>query len=79
MLLYGKKVKQWVFSETVVVYVLKITRDDRRDKKFLLKSKLCPLWAVCPLPRDYLYALIHESNYIKSDFKEISLKLATNG
>ena len=38
------------FSETVVVYGLKLATDDRSDK-FLLKSKLCPLGAVCPLPR----------------------------
>ena len=39
------------FSETVVVYALKLATDDRSDKKFLLTSKLCPLGAVCPLPR----------------------------
>ena len=30
-------------SETIVVYDLKLATDDRRDKKFLLTSKLCPL------------------------------------
>ena len=28
MLLYGKKVKQWIFSETIVVYNLKLATDD---------------------------------------------------
>ena len=55
------------FSETIVVYGLKLATDNRRDKKFLLTSKLCPLGALCSY------------RCIKSDFKEISLKLATNG
>ena len=80
MLLYGKKVKQWNFSETIVVYDLKIATDDRSDKKFLLTSKLCPLGAVCPLPWGYIHVLNHEKKKcIKSDFKEISLKIATSG
>ena len=44
------------FSETIVVYDLKLAADDRSDKKFLLTSKLCPLGAVCPLP----HVLNHE-------------------
>ena len=50
MLLYGKKGKTMDFSETIVVYDLKLAADDRSDKLFLLTSKLCPLGAVCPLP-----------------------------
>ena len=67
------------FSETIVAYDLKLATDDRSDKKFLLTSKLCPLGALCPLPWGYIHVLNHENNCIKSDFKEISLKLATNG
>ena len=67
------------FSEAIVVYELKLATDDRSDKKFLLTSILCPLRAVYPLPRGYIYVLNHEKNCIKSDLKEISLKLATNG
>ena len=48
------------FSETIVVYDLKLATDDRSDKKFLLTSKLCPLGSVCPLPRGYIYVLSHE-------------------
>ena len=70
-----EKGKTMDYSETIVVYDLKLATDDRNDKKFLLTSKLCPLGAVCPLPRGY----IHVKNCIKSDFEEISLKLATNG
>ena len=67
------------FSETVVVYDLKLATEDRSDKKFLLTSKLCPLGAVCYLSRGHIHVLNHEKNCIKSDFKEISLKLTTNG
>ena len=65
------------FSETIVVNDLKLASDDRSDNKFLLTSKLCPLGAVCNLPPGYIHVLNHEKNCIKSDFKEISLKLAT--
>ena len=65
-------------SETMVIYDLKLATDDRSDKKFLLTSKFCPLGAVCPLPRGYIHVLNHEKNCIKSDFKDIFLKLATN-
>ena len=73
-----EKGKTMDFSETIVVYDLKLATDDRSDKKFLLTSKLCPLGAVCPLPRGHMHVLNHEKNCIKSDFKDIFLKLATN-
>ena len=66
------------FSETIVVYDLKLATDDLSDKKFLFTSKLFPLVAVCSLPRSYIDVLNQEKNCIKSDFKEISLKLAAN-
>ena len=68
------KGKTMDFSETD----LKLATDDRSDKKFLLTYKLCPHWAVCPLPRGYMHVLKYEKICIKSDFKEICLKLATN-
>ena len=74
-----EKGKTMDFSETIVVYDMKLATNDRSDKKFLLTSKLCPLGTVCPLPQGYIRVLNHEKNCIKSDFKEISLKLATNG
>ena len=73
-----EKGKTMDFSETIVIYDLKLATDGRSDKTFLLTSKLCPLGAVCPLPRGYVHVLNHEKNCIKSDFKEIFLKLATN-
>ena len=48
------------FSETIVIYDLKLAIDDRSDKKFLLTSKLCPPGAVCPLPQGYIHVLNHE-------------------
>ena len=74
-----EKGKTMDFSETVVVYDLKLATDDQSDKNLLLTSVLCPLRAVCPRPWGYIHVLNHEKNCIKSDLKEISLKLATNG
>ena len=59
-----KKGKTMYFSETVVVYDLKLAADDRSDKKFLLTSKLCPLGAVCPLLWGYIYVLNHEKKIV---------------
>ena len=50
-----EKGKTMDFSETIVVCGLKLATDDRSDKKFLLTSKLCPLGAVCHLPRGYIH------------------------
>ena len=74
-----EKRKTMDFSETIVVYDLKLATDNRSDKKFLLTSILCPLRALYLLPRGYINELNHEKNCIKSVLKEISLKLATNG
>ena len=74
-----EKGKTMDFSETIVVYYLKQATDEQSDKKFPLTSKLCPLGAVCPLPQGYIHVLSNEKKCIKSDFKEISLKLAKNG
>ena len=41
-----EKGKSMDFSETIVIYDLILTTDDRSDKKFLLISKLCPLGAM---------------------------------
>ena len=56
----GKKLKQWIFSETIVVSDLKLATDDWNDKKFLLTSKRCPMGAVSPLPRDYIHVFSHK-------------------
>ena len=74
-----EKGKTMDFSETIVVYDLKLATYDRSNKKFLLTSKLCPQGAVCPLHRGYIHVWNREKNCINSDFKEISLKLAANG
>ena len=58
---WGKD-KPMAFPETIVDYDLKLAIDDRRDKKFLLTSKLCLLGAVCPLPQGYMHVLNHEKN-----------------
>ena len=45
------------FSETIVIYDLKLAADDRSDKKVLLTSKLCPLGGCMP-PALGLYTCI---------------------
>ena len=60
-----EKGKTMIFSETIVVYDLKLAPDDRSDKKFLLTSKLCPVAAVCPLPRGYIHVLNHDKKLYK--------------
>ena len=70
-----EKGKTMDFSETIVIYDLKLATDDRKDKKVLLTSKLRLLGGCMPpLPRGYIQVLNYETNYIKSDFREISLK-----
>ena len=77
----GEKGKTMDFSETIVVYDLKLATNGWSDKKFLLTSKLCPWGCMPPAPGLYTTCikLNHEKNCITSDFKEISLRLATNG
>ena len=64
-----EKDKTMDFSETIVVYDLKLATDDQSDKKFLLTSKLCPLGAVCPLPQGYIHVLNHEKKMYKISFQ----------
>ena len=52
-----EKGKTMDFSETTVVYDLKLATDDLSDKKFLFTSKLCPLGG-CMLPAPGLYRCI---------------------
>ena len=55
-----EKGKRMDFSETNVIYDLKLATDGQSYKKFLLTSKLCPLGAVCPQPRGYIHVLNHQ-------------------
>ena len=51
--------------------ILKLATYGQREKAFLLSSKLCPQWIVCPA-QGYIHMVKHEKNvYIKSDFKAI--------
>ena len=60
-----EKVKQWIFQKLLLSMIMKLATDDRSDKKFLLTSKLCPLGAVCPLPRGYISVLNYEKKMDK--------------
>ena len=59
-----EKGKTTDFSETIIVYDLKLATDGRSDKKFLLTFKLCPLGALCPLPRGSIHVLNHEKKIV---------------
>ena len=56
-----EKVKTMDFSETIVVFDLKLATDDRSDKK--------PWGLYAPLPLDYIHILNHEKNCIKSEMR----------
>ena len=65
------------FSETIIVYDLKLATDDLSDKKFVYIKTLFP--GGCMLPGPGLYTGIKSrKKCIKSDFKEIFFKLVAN-
>ena len=64
MLLYRKKVKQWIFQKLLSSWF----GTSNRWPKYLLTSQLLPLKVVCPLPWGYIHALNHEKKCIKSNF-----------
>ena len=83
--------KKWclqLFSVTFDWVFVKLACNEDRHKssnKFEFGSDriihfgvICP-WAPIFNPRGSIHVLNHEQNCIKSDFKEISLKLTTNG
>ena len=81
-----EKGKTMDFSETTVWFESSNRWPKWQDVSVDIKT-FCSLGTVCPLPRGCMpytcikaiHVLKHEKKCIKSDFKEISLKLATNG
>ena len=57
---------------------LKLATNDPSDKMFLLTSKFHPQGVVSPCPGAISMYTIMKKNCIKSDFKEIFLKLVAN-
>ena len=57
---------------------LKLATNDRSDKMFLLTSKFRPQLVVSPCPGAIYMFKIMKKKCIKSDFKEIFLKLVAN-
>ena len=59
---------------------LKLATNGRSDKGFLLTSEVCPQGVFSPCPEAiYMYFIKSFKMCLKSYFKEIVLKLATNG
>ena len=58
---------------------MKLATYGQREKAFLLLSKFCPQWIVCPCPGLYIYMVKHEKNVYKIEFQSIFFKPATNG
>ena len=57
----------------------KLATNDRNDKMFLLTSKFRPQGVISLCPGAiYMYKIMKKKNCIKSDFKEIFLKLVSN-
>ena len=57
---------------------LKLATNDPSNKMFLLKSKFCPKGVVSHCPGDiYMYKIMKKKS-IKSDYKEVFLKLVAN-
>ena len=59
-----------------------VCHQDQDQDSLLVKRRNdnhSPDGVIVHLPRVYIHLLNHEKNCIKPDFKEISLKLATNG
>ena len=71
--------KQMYKSRLQRHFFFKLATNEWSDKTFLLISKLCPLGAAFPCPGAIYMYKIMKKNCIKSDFKEIFFKLATNG
>ena len=78
MLLYGKKVKQWIFQKLLSSMIWNWQQMTEETRNSVDIKTLSPVGLML-LPWVYIHVLNHGKKNIKSDFKEISLKLATNG
>ena len=76
MLLYGKKVKQWIFQKLLSM----IWKSNRWPKwqEVSVDIKTLSLGGSMPPVLELCTCIKSWKNCIKSDFEEISLKLATN-
>ena len=74
-----KNVKKYIYNQSWKRFFFKLATNVQSDKAFLLASKFWPQCVVCPLPGAIYMWKNMKKTCIKSDFKEIVLKLATNG
>ena len=59
--------------------ILKLATYRQREKAFLLSSKFCPQWIVCPCLGLYIYMVKHEKNVYKIGLQSNFFKPAKNG
>ena len=78
MLLYGKKVKQWIFQKLLSSMIWNKQQMTEVTRSFHGHQNFVPCGAERHLPRSDINVLNHEKNCIKSDFKDIFLEFATN-
>ena len=79
MLLHGKKVKQWIFQKVLSSMIWNYQQMTEVTRNFCWHQNLSPGGCMPPAPGLYTCIKSWKKNCIKSDFKEISLKLVTNG
>ena len=79
MLLHGKKVKEWIFRNYWRLWFETSNRWLKWQEVSVDIKTLFPGGCMPPAPELYTCIKSWKTNCIKSDFKEISLKLATNG
>ena len=64
---------------TSKIFFLKLATNGQSDKNFLLTSGFCSQRVILSLLWDYIHVEKYLKMCMKSEFKEICLKLATNG
>ena len=78
VLLYGKKVRQWIFQNYCRLWFESSNRWPKWQEVSVDIKTLSPGGCMPPAPGLYTCKISWKKKCIKSDFKEISLKLATN-
>ena len=74
-----KKLLKMCIKSDFEEIILKLATYWQKEKAFLMSSKFCAKWIVCPCPGLYTYGETWKKMYIKSDFKAFFLNLQQMG